>query len=103
METLTIELEANLANKVKKYFNHYENKDIIFDNFVEFEIKKIKRGIARIQIELDKYEKIYGLKTEDFYQKFENGEFGDETDFMLWSGIYEMYLRELQELKQIEC
>jgi len=101
METLTIELEANLANKVKKYFNHYENKDIIFDNFVEFEIKKIKRGITRIQIELDKYEKIYGLKTEEFYQKFENGAFGDETDFMLWAGIYEILLDSKNDLSQL--
>jgi len=92
METITIELESNLANKVKKYFNYFENKNTIFENFIDYQIKKIQRGIARMQIELDKYEKIYGIKTEVFFEKFENGEFGDETDFMIWAGIYEFQL-----------
>jgi len=101
METITIELESNLANKVKKYFNYFENKDTIFENFIDYQIKKIKRGIARMQIELDKYEKIYGIKTEVFFEKFENGEFGDETDFMMWAGIYEIQLDSKNELNQL--
>jgi len=70
---------------------------------IDNKINDIKLGIYNMKRELNKFEKKYLISSEEFYEKFEAGEFRDEDDFMLWSGIYEMYLRELQELKQIEC
>ena len=32
------------------------------------------------------------MKTDKFYEQFDNGELGDFKDYMLWSGIYEFQL-----------
>lgn len=42
----------------------------MFDKFIDYHINRVKREIARMQIELDKYEKKYNLKISEFYPKF---------------------------------
>jgi hypothetical protein len=44
---------------------------------------------------LGEYEKKYGYSTIEFYQKFQNGILGDDHDFMMWAGLYHLYLTSL--------
>lgn len=66
-----------------------------------YEISQLKKGINNIEIELKKFEKKYDIYSEEFYKKFEKGEFGDEDDYMIWSGIYEMLLQYKSKLSKI--
>lgn len=44
----------------------------------------------RLMQQLHEFEENYGLKSPDFYTRYENGEMGDEIDFMEWSATVEM-------------
>ncbi len=101
MQTITIELQANLATKFDTYVQLFGSKELLFDKFIEYHINRIKREIARMQFQLEKYEAKYKIKTIDFYKQFENGELGDETDYMMWAGIYELQLDSKNKLSKL--
>ena len=41
------------------------------------------------------YERRHGYSTIEFYYRFTNGELGDDDDFMMWAGLYHLYLTSL--------
>jgi hypothetical protein len=41
------------------------------------------------------YEQKYGYSTIQFYRRYRDGELGDDDDFMLWAGLYHLYLTSL--------
>jgi len=86
---------------MEKYLQLFGNKEIMFDKFIDYHINRIKREIALMQIDLRSYEKKFNLPSDEFYVQFENGELGDDKDFILWSGIYEMQLSCKQKLEKL--
>ncbi len=62
---------------------------------------ELKLEIARMQSELNKYEKKYNLRTKEFYLQFEKGKLNDGKDFMIWSGIYELQMDSKNKLNEI--
>lgn len=57
--------------------------------------------MTNIEKDLKKFEKKYAMSTISFYEKFRKGKFGDEGDFMIWAGIYEMFLRDKQKMDKL--
>ena len=92
VQTVKIELDSAIASKFDAYIQLFGSKEVLFDEFIAYCIHRIKRGIARMQLDLEIYEKKYNMNTLDFYKQFEAGALGDENDFMLWAGIYELQL-----------
>ncbi len=41
---------------------------------------------------LDEYERKYNFSTIEFFQRYLSGELGDDDDFMMWAGVYHLYL-----------
>ncbi len=101
MHTITVELQPKIANKFDTYVQLFGSKNLLFDQFIEYHINRVKREISRMQFELEKYEKKYSLKTNEFYKLFEKGELGDENDYMLWAGIYELQLDSKNKLSKL--
>ncbi|HBX51099.1 MAG: hypothetical protein A2275_12595 [Bacteroidetes bacterium RIFOXYA12_FULL_35_11] len=101
MQTVTFELQSNIANRMNKFIQLFGSKEVMFDKFIEYYIKKLKREIALMQIDLNKYEQKYNMLSSKFYKQFENGQLGDNKDFILWSGIYEMQLSCKQKLQKL--
>jgi len=56
------------------------------------ETAKYRDSIDQINCELEKFETTYKMSSDQFYQKFEAGELGDDEDFFEWSGLYENVL-----------
>jgi hypothetical protein len=101
MQTITFEIQTDLAKRIEKYLQFFGNKEIMFDKFIEYHINRIKREIALMQKDLEEYEQKYNMSSDKFYEQFESGELGDSKDFIVWSGIYEMHMdcnRKLQKL-----
>lgn len=44
---------------------------------------------------LNEYETRHGFSTIEFYRRYQNGEFGDQDDYMMWAGLYHLYLTSL--------
>lgn len=101
MTQITLELQNEIAAKMNDLVQFFGSKELMFSSFIEFHAKKLKREIASMQEDLNKYEQNYKMKSSDFFKQFENGKLDDSQDFTLWSGIYEMQLdckRKLQKL-----
>jgi len=101
MQTITFELQPNIANNIEKYLQFFGNKEIMFDKFIDYHINRIKREIALMQIDLKEYEQKFNMRSDKFYEQFENGELGDDKDFILWSGIFEMQMNCKQKLQKL--
>ncbi len=41
------------------------------------------------------YESKYGYSTIKFYQRYREGELGDDIDLVMWAGLYHLYLTSL--------
>lgn len=101
MEQLTLTLQPNYLGKMKTLINVFGNNDLLVDKFFDYHINRLKREIIRMQYALNKYETKYNMQSDVFYQKIENGELGDDKDFVMWSGIYELLLDSKKQLSQL--
>jgi len=101
MQTITFDLQPNIANRIENYLQFFGNKEIMFDKFIEYHINRIKHEIALMQTDLKVYEQKYNMSSDQFYEQFESGQLGDNKDFMLWSGIYEMKMNCNQKLQKL--
>ncbi len=101
MTQITFELQNEIAAKMDNLVHFFGSKELMFSSFIEFHAKKLKREIASMQEDLDKYELSYKMKSADFFEQFEKGKLDDTKDFILWSGIYEMQLDCKQKLQKL--
>ncbi|MFZ5819422.1 MAG: hypothetical protein ACOYYJ_05935 [Chloroflexota bacterium] len=44
---------------------------------------------------LEQYERKFGYSTIEFFRRYSDGKLGDDDEFMLWAGIYHLYLTSL--------
>ena len=56
---------------------------------VENELKMLRAGIARTSSKLRDLEKKYKMNSQEFYDKFNRGELGDNMEYVRWAGEYE--------------
>lgn len=57
----------------------------IVKSAIEREKDIINRGINKSIENLKQYEAKYGITSQDFYQKYSEGEMGDDQEIMLWA------------------
>ena len=65
------------------------NVKILLKSAVESELKVIKFGIAKTKRKLEDLENKFGMKSDDFYKKFNEGIMGDDLEHIRWAGEYE--------------
>ena len=98
----TLDLKNETKEKLKKILDQYSDKEVFTKNIIEYETSQLKKGIINIQLDLKTFEKKYGLSSNDFYQKFKSGEYGDDEDYIIWAGIYEMLKQNQKRLMELE-
>ncbi len=102
---LTLELDKQTESRFAKLLNlHGNNYALIINSMIDYRIHELKKGVRNIELDFLTYERKYNMKSPVFYEKYEKGEFGDEShnnDFMIWSGEYETYIEFRNELKQL--
>jgi len=76
--------------------------DIAIDKLLEREITRMLELKARLTDQLAKFEEKYSLSSSDFYKRYENGEMGDEMDFVEWSATLEMLANAERRLALLE-
>ncbi len=100
---ININVNSTIEGKFNKLLRLYnENYDDLINGMVEYKKNELKKGIRNIENDFRYYEKKYALLTEDFYNKFINGDFKEHNnDYLIWSGEYEVWKEFKDELKQI--
>lgn len=61
-------------------------------------IEQINQKLIHILESLTRFQFKYGLKNQEFQEKYAKGELSDDMDFMEWKACLEIY-EELQEEK----
>jgi len=97
-----LDLQEETKTKLKKILDQYSDKEVFTKNIIEYETSQLKKRIINIQLDLKTFEKKYGLSSNDFYQKFKSGEYGDDEDYIIWAGIYEMLKQNQKRLMELE-
>ncbi|CUS04427.2 conserved protein of unknown function [Candidatus Promineifilum breve] len=57
------------------------------------------KAINLLRSDLDALEARFGMESPDFFQRFENGEMGDDMDHIEWASLYQMYIRSCKRLE----
>jgi hypothetical protein len=58
-----------------------------------------QKAIDTLRLDLDALEARFGMESSDFFARFENGEMGDDIDFVEWASLYQMYIRSCKRLE----
>ena len=58
-------------------------------------LKPRKVGFTELTRMLEKYERKFGYSTIEFFHRYSEGKLGDDDEFMMWAGIYHLYLTSL--------
>jgi hypothetical protein len=52
-------------------------------------------------LDLKEFEQKYQMTSEEFQERFSQGVLGDDADFMVWSGLYEMLCHNQMQLSEL--
>lgn len=93
MPTRTHKRSARLAQLIRIYENGQvsELMDQTLDKLFSVEAAEAQRDVEEFSAALLKFEKRFGMESNDFYDRFEAGELGDDTDFIEWASFIDMY------------
>lgn len=64
--------------------------DTAIDKLLTYEISRLLELKARLTDQLEKFEDIYGMNSDNFYNRYEKGKMGDNMDFIEWASTVEM-------------
>ena len=102
MLNLRLDLQPQTENRLHKILNQYKNHENFVQKIIENEILDLEKAIGGIRLDLKKFEERHNISTSRFYRKFENGEYSDDEDTIIWAGIYEMLLENQQRLMGLQ-
>jgi hypothetical protein len=74
--------------------------NMAIDKLPEREITRMLELKTRLAGQLQNLEKKYGLDSSDFYSRYENGEMGDDMDFVEWAATCTNLLR-IKDLRKV--
>jgi predicted mannosyl-3-phosphoglycerate phosphatase (HAD superfamily) len=102
MLNLSFDLQPETEQKFIRIMEQYSDKEEFFQDIIRYQIDELKNSIHNIEIDLKELEQKHCLSSEEFYRKFTNGDLGDEEEYILWSGIYEMQSANKKKLTELE-
>lgn len=102
MLNLKLHIQPQTEKRLKKILTYTQDEEIFVQNIIDYQIKELKKGIMNLMLDLKEFEEKYSMSYEEFYQKFEQGTSGDNEEFMVWSGIYEMFRENKSKLSELQ-
>jgi len=72
---------------------------------LENQLRVLTVGIAKTKSKLSEFERVNGMESRAFYEKFGQGKLGDDFKYLRWAGEYETLKRlekDYQDLQGIE-
>jgi hypothetical protein len=82
-----------LAQLIRIYESGHvsELMDQTLDKLFSVEAAKAQKDIEELRVDLLAFEERFGMESEEFYNRFEAGEMGDDMDFIEWASFFDMY------------
>jgi hypothetical protein len=102
MINLQLSIQPETEKRLKKILNSVENQENFAQGIIDYQITELEKSVLSLKLDLTKFEEQYQMTSAEFYQQFCQDNLGDEADFIVWSGLYEMWCQNetyLSELK----
>lgn len=95
------------AEKLVDYLRlHHREADTVIDKVLDKLFDRERQVLLEqrdeLSSELVQFERQYALNSDEFYEKFEHGEMGDEIDIVDWAGAWRVYQTVLKSLATIQ-
>ena len=96
-----LSVQPKTEQRLKIILNSVEDEENFAQGIINDEIAKLQRAILNLRLDLKVFEQKYQITSEQFYQEFSQGFLGDEEDFIIWSGVYEMLSQNEIQLQKL--
>ena len=95
--------ESRLQSLLDLYREGYRSAvvDQALSKLVNLEIEQCRTDLKRLEERLAMYERQAGMRSAEFYGRFQAAELGDDMDLVEWSVFWEMHQAAEQRLKHL--
>ncbi len=76
-----------------------ERMDRTLDKLLSTEEAETKDTIEQLRADLDQFEQQYSMVSAAFYERFAEGELGDDMEYVTWASLFQMYTRAMNRLR----
>lgn len=101
MLNLQLHIQPQTEKKLKKILTYAQDEEIFAQNIIVYQIRELQKGILNLRVDMKEFEEKYQMSSEEFYKQFSHGISGDNEDFIVWSGIYEMLRENEMKLREL--
>lgn len=101
MLNLQLHIQPQTEKKLKKILTYAQDEEIFAQNIIVYQIRELQKGILNLRLDLREFEEKYQMSSEEFYKQFSLGISGDNEDFIIWSGIYEMLRENEMKIREL--
>lgn len=91
--------------KIEKIFEKGLQDDYLSQSIrkiIEYEKEKTSKDIGGIRKDIELFEGKYNMSSNEFFERFEKGELGDNEDYFEWSALFQIYRRSVERLTMLE-
>ena len=102
MVDFQLAVQPQTERRLKKILSQVLDTEAFALNIIAYQVSELQKGILNLRLELDDFERKYNMTSAEFYKGFSDGFLEDDSDFMIWAGLYEMlchYQAQLSELR----
>jgi hypothetical protein len=101
MLDLQLALQPQTEQRLKKILSQVQDTEAFALNIIAYQVSELQKGILNLRLDLDDFERKYNMTSAQFHQSFLQGLLEDETDFMIWAGLYEMLCQNQAQLSEL--
>lgn len=102
MSHFNLNIRPKTARRLKKILEFSNNEEAFAEGIIAYQVAETKRAILNLRVDLQAFESKHGLSSQAFYRRYERGEMGDDEDFMIWAGLFEMLASNEKRLQGLE-
>ena len=102
MLNIKLFMQPATEKKLKTILNTITDGESFAQGIIDYQIKELQQSSLNLKLDLDEFEKKYQMSSELFYGQFSHGKLGDETDFIIWSGLVEMLRYNQAQLQALQ-
>jgi hypothetical protein len=101
MLNLQLNIQPQTEQRLRTILTYTHDEEMFAQNIISYQINELQKSILNIRLDLKQFEEKYQTSTDEFYRQFQEGISGDSEDFIVWSGIYEMFRENERRLREL--
>lgn len=101
MLNIQLNIQPQTEQRLKKLFDIIHDQEVFAQNFLDYHIADLQKGMLNIRLDLKQFEDSYEISSQDFYQQFKTGRRDDREDYMIWAGLYEMFCNNEHHVQEL--